>query len=91
MKTPDEIWSGIMLYGWSRKRFEKELKEYATHKSELKRGEGDWISVKDGLPAIDCDGVIGWCVFKSGKEFAFSVNYDEDGWITVWDSGNNSP
>ena len=36
-KTSDQIWSGIMLYGWNKKRFEKELKEYA--ESQLKPQE----------------------------------------------------
>ena len=26
MKTANQIWDGIMLYGWTKKRFEKELK-----------------------------------------------------------------
>ena len=38
LKT-DHIWSGIMMYGWDKKRFNKELNEYTN--SKLKRAIGE--------------------------------------------------
>jgi len=33
--TADQIWSGVMLYGWDRKRFERELEILCKQQREL--------------------------------------------------------
>lgn len=44
MKESDKIWDGIMIGGWDKKRFNKELNEYTN--SYL----NEWINVEDKLP-----------------------------------------
>ena len=48
VKTSNQIWDGIMLYGWDKKRFEKELKALTltTERDELKLKEKERNSIQ---------------------------------------------
>lgn len=54
-KTTDQIWDGIMLYGWDKKRFEKEIKSHCDCREQIvKAFEG--IKFKEPLPDINALG-----------------------------------
>ncbi len=64
-KTEDQIWSGIMMYGWDRKRFENELKDYAQSFAQVsekylydkanKREARGWFEDNEGNFYVDLD------------------------------------